>query len=149
MSLGLARRALDEVVDLAAKKRPAGSARTLADRTTIQSDVARAEAIIASCRAFVADAVGQAWAAAAAGDPMTEDIRSTLRLAATHGTQEAARAVEILYAAAGGAAVYESSPIQRVFRDVHVATQHAIVAPRTFELVGRLRLGLDTDTRSL
>jgi hypothetical protein len=36
-----------------------------------------------------------------------------------------------------------------VFRDLHVATQHAMVAPRTFELAGRLRLGLDTDARQL
>ena len=53
------------------------------------------------------------------------------------------------YTAGGGAAIYEASPLQRVFRDVHVATQHAMVAPRTLEPVGRLRLGLETDTRQL
>jgi hypothetical protein len=30
-----------------------------------------------------------------------------------------------------------------------VATQHAMVAPATFELTGRLLLGLDTDTAQL
>ena len=39
--------------------------------------------------------------------------------------------------------------VKRLFRDVYVATQHAMVAPRTLELVGRMRLGLDTDTRQL
>jgi hypothetical protein len=36
-----------------------------------------------------------------------------------------------------------------VFRDVHVATQHAMTAPRTMELIGRMKLGLETDTRQL
>ena len=65
-----------------------------------------------------------------------------LRLAATHATLAAARAVDRCYDAGGGAAIYDDSPLQRVFRDVHVATQHAMVAPRTLELAGRLRLGL-------
>ena len=54
-----------------------------------------------------------------------------------------------MYTLGGGAAVFMSSPLQRVFRDVHVATQHAMTAPRTFELTGRMRLGIETDTRQL
>ena len=54
-----------------------------------------------------------------------------------------------MYRAAGGAAVYKTSPIQRCFRDVNVATQHAMVAPRMFETIGRMRLGLDTNTAML
>ena len=34
-------------------------------------------------------------------------------------------------------------------RDVFVATQHAMVAPRMFETVGRIRLSLNTDTTRL
>ena len=58
-------------------------------------------------------------------------------------------AVDRCYTAGGGAAIYDDSALQRVFRDVHVATQHAMVAPRTHELTGRLRLGLPTDTGQL
>jgi len=149
VSLGIARRAVAEIVDLAGTKRPAGSSRPLAERGAIQADIARAEAIVAASRAFVADAVGIAWDTVQAGDEVSVEHRRRLRLAATHGTQEAARAVDLAYTAAGGAAVYLTSPIQRAFRDVHVATQHAITAPRTFELAGRLALGLETDTRNL
>ena len=41
------------------------------------------------------------------------------------------------------------SKLQRIFRDVHVATQHMMVAPPTYELTGRLLLGLDTDVTFL
>jgi hypothetical protein len=54
-----------------------------------------------------------------------------------------------MYTLAGGAAVYESSRLQRQFRDVHVATHHIMVGPGTMETVGRLLLGVDADTSSL
>jgi hypothetical protein len=54
-----------------------------------------------------------------------------------------------MYHAAGGSSIYDSSPLQRRFRDVHVATQHVMVAPATWELTGRLLLGLRTDTTQL
>ena len=50
---------------------------------------------------------------------------------------------------AGGSALYESGALQRRFRDVHAATQHMLVAPGTWELAGRVRLGVDTDLSQL
>jgi hypothetical protein len=54
-----------------------------------------------------------------------------------------------MYELGGGTSVYRRSPLQRIFRDVHVATQHMMVASGTFELTGRLLLGLDTDVAVL
>jgi len=54
-----------------------------------------------------------------------------------------------MYHAGGGTAVYAASPLQRQFRDIHVVTQHMMVAPATLELVGRILLGLDADTSML
>ena len=64
-------------------------------------------------------------------------------------TPTAAQAVDLMYHLAGGTAVYRRSPLQRLFRDVHVATQHMMVGPATLELSGRLLLGLETDTSTL
>ena len=146
---GIARRAVDELVVLAETKRPQGSSRPLRERATVQGETAMAEARIRSAWGFVADTVGAAWDAATDGRDLTDEERRLLRLAATHTTQTAAEVAEIAYKAAGGAAVYRTSPIQRCLRDAMVATQHAMVAPRTFELSGRMRLGLETDTRQL
>jgi len=148
-SVGIARRAIDELVVLAADKRPQGSSRPLRDRTTIQADTGVAEAKLRSAWGFVADAVNSTWETAIVGDPPSTEQKRLLRLAATHATQSAAEVTELMYKAAGGAAVYRTSPIQRCFRDVFVATQHAMVAPRTYEVAGRMRLGLETDTRQL
>jgi alkylation response protein AidB-like acyl-CoA dehydrogenase len=64
----------------------------------------------------------------------------------THATRSAARVVDRMYDAAGGSAVFHTSPLQRCFRDIHVATQHAMVAPATMETYGSVLLGVETDT---
>lgn len=145
VALGLARRANDEFLELAGSKRPAQSNRTLAERPVVQAQVARAEAARRSARAFVADVVGEAWAAAAAGHDLTGEHRRSLRLAATHATEQAATAVDLMYTAGGGSSIHEASPLQRVFRDVHVATQHGMVSERMHETTGRMALGLPVD----
>src|SRR5262249_40432688 len=42
------------------------------------------------------------------------------------------RVVDACFALAGGDAVYDSSPVQRRLRDIHVATQHAAVHQRQY-----------------
>ena len=149
VSLGLARRALDELAALATDKRYALCSRPMAARAPVQADVARAEAAYRSARALLRETVGEAWAAATAGHTLGPDQRRLLRLAATNATIQSASVVELLFRTAGGTAVYESSPLQRVLRDVNVASQHAMVAPRTYELIGRLALGQSTDIAQL
>ena len=144
VTLGLARRAISELVSLAATKRPAQSSRTLAERSVVQAQVAEAEAAQRSARALLDETVRAAGEAAAAGE-ISGEQRRLVRLATTNAALQAARAVDLCYHAGGGSSVYESSPLQRVFRDVHVATQHAMVAPRTYEVLGRAALGLPTD----
>jgi indole-3-acetate monooxygenase len=147
VSLGLARRAHDELIELAGGKRPAQSSRTLAERAVVQADVAMAEVAFRSARAFVREQVADAWDAAT-NDTFDDTTKRNLRLAATNATLQARRAVDLMYDAAGGTAVYRTNALERVFRDSHVATQHAMVAPRTLEVLGRVALGLPTDLSS-
>ena len=149
VALGIAGGAVQDLVELAAKKRPQASRRILAERASVQADVARAMALLRSARAFLGEAIDAAWTAAAAGGAVPLAQRADLRLAATNATRGAADAVDLMYDAAGGSAVFRRSPLQRRFRDVHVATQHMMVAPATLSQIGRLRLGLETDTATL
>ena len=148
-AVGIARRAIDELVELAGAKKPQGSTRTLAERPATQAETARAEARLAAAWSLMLDAVDDTWQGALAGQPSTVDQKRLIRLAATHATQTAADVAASMFTTAGGAAVYRTSPIQRCFRDTAVAAQHAMVAPRTLETAGRLRMGLQTDTTTL
>jgi alkylation response protein AidB-like acyl-CoA dehydrogenase len=149
VALGLARRAIAELVALAGAKTPTGSRRVLADRPVVQAQVSEAEALVRASRAFLAEAVDAAWNQASAFHAIGVATRTDLRLAATHATIASARAVDLMYNAGGGTSVYATSALQRCFRDVHVATQHLLVAPATLELTGRVLLGVDTDTSQL
>jgi alkylation response protein AidB-like acyl-CoA dehydrogenase len=147
--LGNARGAIDDLVALAGAKRPQGSRRTLAERASAQTEVARAGAARRSARAYCVDAVGEAWHRAVAGDPPGLRERAAMRLSATHATRTAADVARAMHDLGGGASVYLSSPLQRRFRDAHVGTQHVMVAPATLELVGRVLMGLPTDATLL
>ena len=50
---------------------------------------------------------------------------------------------------AGATAIYESSPLQRYFQDIHVISQHIQSRLTNYELVGRYYLGLEVDTSRL
>ena len=146
--LGLARRAHDELVAIAATKRPAQSSRVLAERAVVQAEVATAEAGYESARAYVRQELATAWDGILGGGELTGEHRRRLRLAATNAAIRSAEAVDLMYHAAGGSAVFRSGALERVFRDAHVATQHAMVSPRLLEPLGRMALGLPTDTAS-
>lgn len=151
VALGIARGALDDLTVLAGVKTPAMSARRLAERSGTQAGLARAEAGLRAARAGLLAALDEAWAAAQA-DPSAKvslRLRAGLRLAATHAVQAGAEAVDAAYGLAGGSAIYETSPLQRRFRDVHAATQHMLVGPATWELTGRTLLGLEVEDSQL
>lgn len=147
-SLGMARGAIDALSVLAGAKKPDASSKVLAQRPSVQQQVAQAEALLRSARAFVGEAIDAAWAAALDGTVSTSH-RADLRLAATHAVGSAARAVDLMYGLGGGSSVYRQSSLQRHFRDVHVATQHMMVGESTLELVGRLMLDVPTDVTML
>ena len=146
VSLGIARHAIDAFVELAGGKRPSGSQRTLAQRGSTQQDLARAEALVASGQALTHQAIDRAWQQAEREARLDTEVKAQLRLAATNNAWSAAEAVDRLYHAAGGTSIYRRSVLQRCFRDVHVATQHIMVAQPTYEVVGRVMLGMDPKT---
>jgi alkylation response protein AidB-like acyl-CoA dehydrogenase len=80
---------------------------------------------------------------------MDVSLRLGLRLAATHAVRASAEIARSMYDLGGGTAIYEDSPLQRRFRDAHAATAHFQVNPATWELAGRLLLGLPTRTAQL
>ena len=144
-ALGIAQAAIDELLHLAATKTPFGMTSTLATRTTAQ--IAICEAIAAALRH------ARCWsrrprACGRRCRPAHRSRRSSsglLRIAATHATAAAASAVDRMYTAAGGTAVFASSPLQRCLRDVHTITQHVFVAPPTYEMIGKILLGVEPD----
>ena len=141
--------ALDNLKALAVAKKGQGSSRSLAERGVVQADFAVAQADLDAARALVHAEIASAWDQVVAGDTLDLPARARLRLAATRLTQVSARVAAKMHELAGGPSVYASHPLNRRFRDAHVATQHVMVAPPTLELAGRVLLGLPADAAML
>lgn len=149
---------------------PQASSKPLAAKATVQAAVAQAEASLQAARAYLLASIDAAWqianqAADQTADPPTSApadpphgvpagalppaCRRDIRLAASHAVHPSAALVARLYTLAGGGAVFASSPLQRCLRNGQVATQHMMVNDATFELTGRLLLGLPTQVSML
>ncbi|HEY0436324.1 MAG TPA: acyl-CoA dehydrogenase family protein [Phenylobacterium sp.] len=146
VALGIARASLDEATRVVGEKRRGGSSAPLAERSHTQIEIARAEARLRAARAFFYGSIDAAWAAAQDSGPVAVEHSRDMRLAVNHAVSEAVAVVDAMYGLAGGTSVYAASPLQRQFRDVHVATQHFMVSPSTLETAGRLFLGQPANT---
>ena len=148
-ALGNARGAIDDLIELAGARKTLGSTRTLAERSATQAAVAESEAALRAARLLMYQSIGDAWQAAQHEEPVPEPLRLGIRLAATHVVRTAAEVARTMYDLGGGAAIYETSPLQRRFRDAHTATAHFQVNPASYELTGKLLLGVPAQTGQL
>jgi alkylation response protein AidB-like acyl-CoA dehydrogenase len=87
VALGIARAAIEALIEIAETKTPMGSASILRERSIAQADLARAEALVRSGRAFLLDELGACWDDALAGREIALQRRALVRLAACHATQ--------------------------------------------------------------
>jgi len=145
VALGNAGGALQSFQTLAMSKKNQGSGRTLSERQVIQSEIAKTQAQFKSARAYLLDEIEQTWREATQQGVQSIDRRAALRLACTHMTRTCADVTRTVYDLAGGAALFETSDLQRRFRDAHAMTQHIVTAPATYELMGRVMFGLPTN----
>lgn len=144
--LGIARAAIEAFIELAEGKTPIGGSARLRDKASAQADLGKAEALLSSARAFLVEQLHGVWDTAAKGDMPSLPQRATARLAAAQAAAASAQAVDLVYNAAGGTAIYEHNLLERCFRDVHATTQHVGISSANFELSGRVLLGLDPGT---
>jgi alkylation response protein AidB-like acyl-CoA dehydrogenase len=145
IGLGIARAAIDEFITLAGGKSATWHATEgrLATRTTIQAKVAQAEALVGSGRAYVRESTRDMWETVERGEQRTPQQRAVYRLAVAQAMAYSVQAVDLIYNLGGASAIYATSRLDRCLRDVHTAAAHVWVAPDTYELAGRLLLGLD------
>jgi alkylation response protein AidB-like acyl-CoA dehydrogenase len=148
-ALGLARAAIDALMELAQTKVPARSQALLRDRPLAQRQVAEADVLVGSARSYCWETVQQVWDRVSAGEPLSRLYQARVRLANTYAVTASARAVDLMYSAAGGSAVYATHPLDRIFRDIHTATQHSLVAEHTYETIGQVLLHPDPESLPL
>ena len=115
----------------------------LRDDVYVQDAVGRAETLLTSARAHVFDVVGDLWASLVDGRQPTDRQLALFTTLYPHAVGVCAEAVQLIYKAAGGSAVYQKGPLDRCLRDILTMNQHVVGTMRTYEMAGRLLLGLE------
>jgi alkylation response protein AidB-like acyl-CoA dehydrogenase len=140
--LGLARRAIEEFKDLALNKQIVFGPR-LSEQVQAQAGLARAEGLVESARTYWYEQVTKVWDAASEGRQVSVEERAILRIASLTAVENSVAATDLLYRLAGTSAIFQSSPLERCWRDVHTAGQHMQVQDCRWETAGRVLFGLD------
>jgi alkylation response protein AidB-like acyl-CoA dehydrogenase len=144
--LGLARAAIETLMELAAAKTPTGSPSLLRERASVQSDLARAEALVRAARTLLLEVAEELWETTERTGETPMKLRALVRLASAHAAVSSVQAVDLMYTAGGATSLREENRLERLFRDVHAAAQHLAVIPHNFELAGRVLLSLNPGT---
>ncbi len=143
--LGVARRALDEVTELARNKTPVTSNSLLRERATAQVQLGRAEAILRSGRLLLLDTLRQAWRRCLDGEAHSLEQRADLQLGMAHAMSSAVQAVELACSVAGTTAFRATSPLERCFRDVQTMRHHVFASEQRYGTFGQVYLGVEPD----
>jgi alkylation response protein AidB-like acyl-CoA dehydrogenase len=126
VAIGIAREALKTFIDLSLTKKPSRASKTLAEYDSVARIIGAAEAKINAAHAYLHYTMCERlWPAMLDGRGDDEDIAVDVFYSAAFAAQTAGEAVDMLMEAAGGTGVYETSPLERCFRDVHMVSKHA------------------------
>lgn len=141
--LGIARAILREVVAATAVRGDKYTGGKKAESAGLQMRIATADVEIKAAAALLAGAAGDFITLSEARQVADIPTRSDLRMRIAFAVQLCRGAADRLFAGAGANAAYLASPLQALFRDMHVATHHAMVDfDGAAEVRGRIMLGL-------
>jgi indole-3-acetate monooxygenase len=143
--LGVARRALDEVTELARTKTPVASSGLLKERASVQVQLGRAEAILRSGRLLLLDTLSEAWRRCVDGEAQSLEQKADLLLAMAHAMSSAVQAVDLACGIAGTTAFRATNPLERCFRDVQTMRHHVWASEQRYGTFGQVYLEVPPD----
>ncbi len=144
-SLGLARTMLDSVIELSRGKTPQGL-KAMRENNAVQGKIGRTEASLRAARAYLYATAAEVWRELAGGEPITEEHRIALRIAATWTIHQSAAVVDTAYHMAGATAVFAANKFERRFRDMHTIAQQIQARDTHYEDAGKAILSANLGT---
>ncbi|MDZ5456300.1 acyl-CoA dehydrogenase family protein [Azohydromonas lata] len=142
VNLGLAKAALEILIEMGGVGNATQGTSKLADRSYYRMALGRAQAHYLSARAFYYEATESAWDVLARGDELTLQQTNRVRLAATNAAHTCADVINSAYKLAGMSAIFNSNRLQWLVRDAMVVTQHATLSEATYDSAGAIFAGV-------
>ena len=135
-ALGVARATFDAAIELARAKTPQGL-KAMRDNNAVQGLIGRTEASLRAARAYLYATADEVWRDLSRGDPIAEEHRVALRIAATWTIHQSASVVDTAYHMAGATAVFAANQFERRFRDMHAIAQQIQARDTHYEDAGK------------
>lgn len=143
VALGIARRALDEIAELAKNKKRGyrGTEALIADRGSFQRFLGESDLRLRAAKFLCLETLEEAWELVAQEITPPPELQVRLRASGTYATEEASDIVSQAFRFGGGSALFNSHVLQKCLRDIHGAAQHNMVSDRAYENHGQFLLG--------
>ena len=145
VALAIARGAIAALRELADRKTPLGSMKTIRHRSAVQSALADAEAQLRAARLLFYETLDTAWQRAFKNELATLEHRADLMLACTHAVRTSAHVADLMHRMGGTSGIYERSRLERHFRDAQTVRHHGFLSETRLETVGQVYLGLEPE----
>lgn len=148
--LGIAQGAYDSFVEGLRGRASRYSGKNLSDLTAMQMRVAEAGASLDAARALLRRDCLEAQAIAERGEVPDMLAKAAWRRNGAFAAQLAQRAMDVVFKASGGTALFDTHPLQRSFRDFNAASAHiSMIWDAQATTYGRVALGLGCDNPTL
>jgi 3-hydroxy-9,10-secoandrosta-1,3,5(10)-triene-9,17-dione monooxygenase len=123
-AIGIAQGALDAYRSVAAKRVAAGDGAKVAEDPTSQVVAARAASLIDEVRLVLHRNMDELMTIARTNGELSVERRVRFRYDSSNAVCKCVEAVDLLFTASGGRAIFLDSPLLRFFLDVHAARAH-------------------------
>ena len=140
LAIGLARRALDDMTELATHTARFPGGPTVSERAVFHKELGRAETRIRAARAVHREAIAAAWKSAVAGTVPGEELQLAVTTASVYAVETCAEVVSELFRYGGGRVLALANPMQRHLRNILAARQHLALSEEHYETAGRYLL---------
>lgn len=127
VTIGMADGARESFAEQMLERRGSYDGARATEDPMVRQRLAEADALIRGLHARVEANFAELDALIAVGEPIPMDLRVANKWDAQHIAKTAMQAVELLFKATGARGIRLENPMQRYFRDVHAASNHAFL----------------------
>jgi alkylation response protein AidB-like acyl-CoA dehydrogenase len=145
VALAIARGAIGALREIADRKTPLGSTRTIRHRPAVQFALGDAEGQLRAARLLFYETLHTTWQRALANESPTLEQRADLMLACAHAVRISAHVADLMHRMGGTNGIYQRSRLERHFRDAQTVRQHGFLSEARLETVGQVYLGAEPE----
>jgi len=146
VALGLARKCIDTVEQLAQTRRSPNPTRAneslaMKDVPRVRSAVARAEMLLGAARAYTYESMDRLWEELQSNREVSGPTRLAVALSRQYAARTARDIAQLMFDTAGAGAIYTTLPLEQLVRDAYTMCMHWTAQERTLEMFGGVIFG--------